>query len=66
MRALRLDAVLTIMLGVAVPYVQIKVSFRFDWIDELFVELTTLVFFVVSGYKFRPASNNPYPAIDKL
>lgn len=39
---------------------QITVSFRYDWVDELFTELTTLVFFVVSGYKFRPASNNPY------
>jgi len=26
-------------------------------------ELSTLVFFVMTGYKFRPASNNPYFAV---
>ena len=34
--------------------------FQYEWLDELFKELATLVFFVVTGYKFRPASNNPY------
>ena len=39
---------------------QITVPFRYEWIQELFKEVTTLVFFVFTGYKFRPASNNPY------
>jgi hypothetical protein len=26
----------------------------------MFKEMTTFVFFVMTGYKFRPASNNPY------
>ena len=30
------------------------------WLDELFKELATFVFFMMTGYKFRPASNNPY------
>ena len=26
----------------------------------MFREMATFVFFVMTGYKFRPASNNPY------
>ena len=29
----------------------------------MFKEVATLVFFVLTGYKFRPASNNPYFAL---
>ena len=29
----------------------------------MFKEVATLVFFVMTGYKFRPASNNPYFAV---
>ena len=29
----------------------------------MFKEMSTLVFFVMTGYKFRPASNNPYFAV---
>lgn len=36
-----------------------------DWISilsylQLLNEMATLVFFVLTGYKFRPASDNPY------
>jgi hypothetical protein len=34
--------------------------FRFVWLGELCTELATLVFFGVTGYKFRPAADNPY------
>ena len=34
--------------------------FQYEWLDELFKELATYAFFVITGYKFRPASNNPY------
>jgi predicted phosphoribosyltransferase len=40
--------------------IQIAVPFQYEWLDEMFRELATLVFYVVTGYKFRPASNNPY------
>jgi hypothetical protein len=30
------------------------------WLSPLFTELATLVFFVITGYKFRPAADNPY------
>nr|XP_048687763.1 protein GPR108 isoform X2 [Caretta caretta] len=36
------------------------VPFQWQWLYELLVEVSTLVFFILTGYKFRPASNNPY------
>ena len=27
---------------------------------QFLVEVSTLIFFVLTGFKFRPASNNPY------
>jgi hypothetical protein len=30
------------------------------WISPLFTELATLIFYVATGYKFRPAADNPY------
>jgi hypothetical protein len=39
---------------------QITVPFQYEWLDQLFKELATVAFFVVTGYKFRPANDNPY------
>lgn len=39
---------------------QITVPFQYEWLDEMFKEMATYVFFVLTGYKFRPASANPY------
>jgi hypothetical protein len=39
---------------------KIVVPFQYEWLDEMFREMATFVFFVLTGYKFRPASNNPY------
>jgi len=39
---------------------KITVAFQYEWLDSMFKEVATLVFFVMTGYKFRPASNNPY------
>ena len=36
------------------------VPFKYLWLNELFRELATVVFFVTTGYKFKPASDNPY------
>ncbi|XP_060711095.1 protein GPR108-like [Hemiscyllium ocellatum] len=36
------------------------VPFQWQWMYNFLVEASTLVFFVLTGYKFRPASNNPY------
>lgn len=39
---------------------QLTVPFQYEWMDEMFREIATYVFFVLTGYKFRPASANPY------
>ncbi|QQP50840.1 Lung seven transmembrane receptorlike [Caligus rogercresseyi] len=38
---------------------KITVPFKYEWLDETFLEAATFLFFVSTGYKFRPASNNP-------
>lgn len=40
--------------------IKIIVPFQWKWLYELLDELATLLFFVLTGYKFRPASDNPY------
>ncbi|XP_072319353.1 protein GPR108 [Eucyclogobius newberryi] len=39
---------------------KITMPFQWQWCYEFLVEVSTLVFFVMTGYNFRPASNNPY------
>uniref|UniRef100_A0A672GB45 GOST seven transmembrane domain-containing protein n=1 Tax=Salarias fasciatus TaxID=181472 RepID=A0A672GB45_SALFA len=39
---------------------KITMPFQWQWCYEFLVEVSTLIFFVLTGYKFRPASNNPY------
>ena len=36
------------------------IPFYLLWLGELFTELATLLFFVVTGFSFRPAVDNPY------
>uniref|UniRef100_A0A3B4DP89 GOST seven transmembrane domain-containing protein n=1 Tax=Pygocentrus nattereri TaxID=42514 RepID=A0A3B4DP89_PYGNA len=45
--------IIAILLKVAVP-------FQWQWCQEFLIEVSTLVFFVLTGFKFQPASNNPY------
>ncbi|KAL3870870.1 hypothetical protein ACJMK2_038902 [Sinanodonta woodiana] len=45
---------------IIVYLVKIAVPFRYEWLNELLKEIATAVFFVVTGYKFRPAPDNPY------
>ncbi|XP_036394220.1 protein GPR108 [Megalops cyprinoides] len=45
--------IIAILLKVTMP-------FQWQWLYEFLVEVSTLIFFVMTGYKFRPASNNPY------
>ena len=48
---------------IIVYLLRITVPFQYEWLDPMFKEMSTLVFFVMTGYKFRPASNNPYFAV---
>ncbi|KAM6218556.1 LOW QUALITY PROTEIN: protein GPR108 [Rhynchocyon petersi] len=45
--------IIAILLRVAVP-------FQLQWLYQLLVEGSTLAFFVLTGYKFQPARDNPY------
>ncbi|XP_021185798.3 protein GPR107 [Helicoverpa armigera] len=45
---------------IVISILNITVPFQYAWIDEMFREVATLVFFVMTGYKFRPAAANPY------
>ncbi|XP_045510438.1 protein GPR107 [Colias croceus] len=45
---------------IIVTILENTVPFQYSWIDEMFREMATFVFFVMTGYKFRPAAANPY------
>ncbi|XP_055911249.1 protein GPR107 [Eupeodes corollae] len=45
---------------IIVYLLKITVAFQYAWLDEMFHEMATYVFFVLTGYKFRPASSHPY------
>ncbi|XP_064615980.1 protein GPR107-like [Liolophura sinensis] len=45
---------------IIVYLLQITVPFKYSWFDELFKQVAVVIFFVVTGMKFRPASDNPY------
>ena len=36
------------------------VPFKYEWLHDLFRELATIMFFIVTAYKFQPANDNPY------
>uniref|UniRef100_H3A2D3 G protein-coupled receptor 107 n=1 Tax=Latimeria chalumnae TaxID=7897 RepID=H3A2D3_LATCH len=40
--------------------IKFTIPFQWKWLYQLLDELATLIFFVLTGYKFRPASDNPY------
>lgn len=39
---------------------QMALPFQYDWLHELSLQVATFIFFILTGYKFRPASENPY------
>ncbi|XP_017018240.1 protein GPR107 [Drosophila kikkawai] len=45
---------------IIVDLLQMTVVFQYAWLDEMFREMATYVFFVLTGYKFRPVSQHPY------
>lgn len=45
---------------IIVCLLKITVAFQYAWLDEMFKEMATYVFFVLTAYKFRPVSSHPY------
>lgn len=45
---------------IIVCLLKITVAFQYAWLNEMFKEMATYVFFVLTGYKFRPVSSHPY------
>lgn len=43
---------------------RITVAFQYGWLDEMFREMATYVFFVLTAYKFRPTGTHPYFAVN--
>uniref|UniRef100_A0A0R3RFP1 Lung seven transmembrane receptor family protein n=1 Tax=Elaeophora elaphi TaxID=1147741 RepID=A0A0R3RFP1_9BILA len=40
--------------------IEAVVPFNYDWVTDSVVEFSTLLFFLTSGYQFRPQERNPY------
>jgi len=49
---------------IIVYLVEATLPFRMIWLGDLFTELATITFFLVTGYKFRPNVDNPYFSLD--
>jgi hypothetical protein len=45
---------------IIVYLVNVTLPFRLVWLGSFFSEGATIIFFCVTGYKFRPVSANPY------
>ncbi|XP_055714160.1 protein GPR107 isoform X1 [Phlebotomus papatasi] len=45
---------------IIVYLLKITVAFQYAWMDEMFREMANYTFFVLTAYKFRPASQHPY------
>ncbi|KAI5730604.1 protein GPR107 isoform X1 [Diaphorina citri] len=45
---------------IIVYLIRMTIPFQYEWLDEMFKEMATYVFFVLTAYKFRPTSTNPY------
>lgn len=45
---------------------KMTMAFQYAWLDEMFREMATYVFFVLTGYKFRPLTSHPYFTVDEM
>ncbi|XP_053328819.1 protein GPR107-like [Spea bombifrons] len=41
-------------------FIMVAVPFKWKWMYQLLDEVATFILIVLTGYKFRPASDNPY------
>lgn len=49
---------------IIVYLLRVTVPFQLAWMDEMFREMATFAFFASTGYKFRPATDHPYFAVE--
>lgn len=49
--------------SIVVFLVKATLPFELLWLQPLFDEGATLLFYLITGYKFRPADENPYLAV---
>lgn len=49
---------------IIVYLLKVTVAFQYVWLDEMFKEMATYVFYVLTGYKFRPMPSHPYFSVD--
>jgi hypothetical protein len=45
---------------------KITVPFQYAWLDELFREMATYAFYIMTAYKFRPITQSPYFSVRDL
>lgn len=45
---------------IIVYFLSVTVPFSHQWVVDLCREVAVFTFYVLTGYMFRPASNNPY------
>jgi len=45
---------------IIVYLVDATLPFKLVWLGDFFTEMATIVFFCITGYKFRPSPQNPY------
>lgn len=50
---------------IVVYILRITLPPHLTWVDKLCEEMATLVFFILTGYKFRPGCNNPYFKVEE-
>jgi hypothetical protein len=50
---------------IVVYILRITLPPHLTWVDKLCEEIATLVFFILTGYKFRPGCNNPYFKVEE-
>lgn len=49
---------------IIVYLLKVTVPFQYVWLDEMFKETTTYIFYALTAYKFRPVPSHPYFAVD--
>lgn len=49
---------------IIVYLLRVTVPFQYVWLDEMFKETATYIFYALTAYKFRPVPSHPYFAVN--